>query len=122
VHEEWTHGGNIGSDPDFGEAASDYAQDEAPALITLARQFAEQAARVSAGMTRAHLADIAEALEEAEREAREGSEWVGVFAPNSRSAKKYTARALDAKCRAARLAEVAAMIQAQIGADDADHE
>ena len=71
-------------------------------------------------MTRAHLADIVEALEEAERDAQECGDWVREFAPDSRSAKKYAARALDAQCRAARLAEVAAMVQAQIGADDAE--
>jgi hypothetical protein len=71
-------------------------------------------------MTQAHLDDVLEAREEAEREAQGHDEWATLFSPGSSSAKKYAAGANTARCRAARLAEVAVHLAAQIeGADDA---
>ena len=65
-------------------------------------------------MTREHLADIAEARDDALKEAAENREWISEFAEGSKSRAKYTHRAAASERRAARLAEVAAMIEAKL--------
>ena len=73
---------------------------------------------MSAGrMTRAHLEAVREAIGDTEHEALIETDSAG-YSTSDTWKQQHIARAKAADDRAARLTEVAALIQAQIGADD----